>query len=691
MSAAQNQSLAERYRPTQLKNILGQPRIVSFIADQLSDKRGRSIILHGPSGCGKSCIAGIYASGLLCRGTGDDEPRPCMRDDCEDCSLIQAERHPNFRILRHGAVNDLQFAEKIAEELPSASLGGGWLVVLIDQAQLMSKRAFDVLHEHISRPLSKVTFILCTEELHAVPARTAELLIPLQVILPNIKTRIAYLEKLCGDAQISAGKGAIELMAELSDGSFTAISRELEIISRIETLDKEGVEKFYLGGRAAYQYVDLVFQQADFETQLKYLDDWEETSVRKIELIGDYLGRLFRMAVRRSVDAPVFGPLNECGPAVDDYFKNAQLLGLRPRAFAHQILRIWSAELKQDSKTVLRKASEFDEIVGQMLAADKSPTKTVAQWLSKRKRTENLRARERASVKPEGSVSVLPNEKEYLKGKDVRKLWDAASFMVQVYGDVLNASISILHKDLPLKTEESPSVLITDMGRELRLMIDGPARRQGRDQPQAHWMYVHRYSEAEGIVTDLVAHIPPQFDIEEWLKRKFLRKRVLGSLSERALIVRQYRTQRHNPSDLNDKKQLERHWSLIRSLCASLDPNEHAKLIDGLKLPKLNRPVGKQMTPHRLRVSRGLDRAARRKANEFLPVISAFDDDAGTSFFTGWEIRNLRYRRDLAEEQAKAKEKLLAWEEGVPADLAKFEKYLARNRTKWTATQPGLS
>ena len=190
MTLAGNLGLAEKYRPRSLDEVVGQEQIVSFLADEIGRRAGRGILFWGRTGCGKSCLAAIYAAGLLC---GNNSSRPCNRQDCESCEGLRVGNHPNFYPLRHGA-DDIRFAMEINSV---GYYGSGAAVVLIDQAQLMSERAFEIMHEQFARPNRGVTHILCVEELEEIPRKTRELFWPVQVRAPDVASGRKYLDRLC--------------------------------------------------------------------------------------------------------------------------------------------------------------------------------------------------------------------------------------------------------------------------------------------------------------------------------------------------------------------------------------------------------------------------------------------------------------------------------------------------------------
>src|ERR1700753_3128516 len=154
MSVA-NLSLSEKYRPERFDDFIGKTEAIAYLAKQINDGRGRSVLLCGPSGCGKSALGEVYAAGLLCSASTE---RPCRSAKCGSCSSIRYGTHLNLKRFHYGRVADEEFADQINADVRAESFGNGHYVVLINRADLLSERAFNILHDQMKRPYERVTF-----------------------------------------------------------------------------------------------------------------------------------------------------------------------------------------------------------------------------------------------------------------------------------------------------------------------------------------------------------------------------------------------------------------------------------------------------------------------------------------------------------------------------------------------------
>ena len=81
------ESLAVKYRPKRLEQLIGQDDIVSLLQGQFRSKTGinRSFLISGPSGCGKTTLGRIIAHYINCDDFNMETCVPCGKCDyCKD-------------------------------------------------------------------------------------------------------------------------------------------------------------------------------------------------------------------------------------------------------------------------------------------------------------------------------------------------------------------------------------------------------------------------------------------------------------------------------------------------------------------------------------------------------------------------------------------------------------------------------
>jgi DNA polymerase-3 subunit gamma/tau len=163
----QHQALYRRYRPQTPAEVLGQDHVVRALTGAIRDGRlHHAFLFCGPRGTGKTSTARILAKMVNC-ATGPTA-EPC--GGCDQCIAIRDGTHLDvveIDAASHGGVED---ARELREKAPTAPVQGREKVYIIDEAQRLSREAFDALLKVFEEPPAGVRFVLATTEPHKMPA-----------------------------------------------------------------------------------------------------------------------------------------------------------------------------------------------------------------------------------------------------------------------------------------------------------------------------------------------------------------------------------------------------------------------------------------------------------------------------------------------------------------------------------------
>jgi DNA polymerase-3 subunit gamma/tau len=163
----QHQALYRRYRPQTPAELLGQDHVVRALTGAIRDGRlHHAFLFSGPRGTGKTSTARILAKMVNCEQGPTAEP--C--DTCDQCVAIRDGRHVDvveIDAASHGGVDD---ARDLREKAPTAPMIGREKIYIIDEAQRLSREAFDALLKLFEEPPPGVRFVLATTEPHKMPA-----------------------------------------------------------------------------------------------------------------------------------------------------------------------------------------------------------------------------------------------------------------------------------------------------------------------------------------------------------------------------------------------------------------------------------------------------------------------------------------------------------------------------------------
>jgi DNA polymerase III subunit gamma/tau len=228
----QHQALYRRYRPQTPAEVLGQDHVVRALTGAIrEDRLHHAFLFCGPRGTGKTSTARILAKMVNCELGPTAEP--C--GTCEQCVAVREGQHLDvveIDAASHGGVED---ARELRERAPTAPAMGREKVYIIDEAQRLSREAFDALLKVFEEPPPGVRFVLATTEPHKMPATIVGR-------CQRFDFRRITMEQLAQHMQtIAAAEGVT-----LADSAAAAIARHAEGSARdaLSLLDQAGV----LGG-----------------------------------------------------------------------------------------------------------------------------------------------------------------------------------------------------------------------------------------------------------------------------------------------------------------------------------------------------------------------------------------------------------------------------------------------------------
>ena len=163
----QHQALYRRYRPQTPQEVLGQDHVIRALTGAIREGRlHHAFLFCGPRGTGKTSTARILAKMVNCEQGPTAEPCGV----CSQCVAIREGTHLDvveIDAASHGGVED---ARELREKAPTAPVQGREKVYIIDEAQRLSREAFDALLKVFEEPPPGVRFVLATTEPFKMPA-----------------------------------------------------------------------------------------------------------------------------------------------------------------------------------------------------------------------------------------------------------------------------------------------------------------------------------------------------------------------------------------------------------------------------------------------------------------------------------------------------------------------------------------
>lgn len=236
--------LALKHRPRSFAGVVGQEETVKQIEGALNNGTlGHALIFAGTRGCGKTTTARIVAQAL-----NPDLPAEQLGMVVQEIDAASNTGVDNVREI----IENIRYSAK------------GHKVIILDEAHMLSKSAFNALLKTLEEPPPGVTFILSTTEPHK--------------LIPTVRSRCQLYE--FKDVDVETLQEYYELISE-NEG--LNLSQEVlhDVAIRAEGSVRDGLTLLqkYLSGEEVESYSSVYFElvsslyQGDVATSLALVAD----------------------------------------------------------------------------------------------------------------------------------------------------------------------------------------------------------------------------------------------------------------------------------------------------------------------------------------------------------------------------------------------------------------------------------
>jgi DNA polymerase-3 subunit gamma/tau len=366
------QVVARRFRPQSFGEMVGQDDVLKSLRLALHQhKVPHAFLFSGSRGVGKTTSARILARCLNCvRGP---TPEPC--GECPACRSILDGSNPDVIEIDAASNNGVDDVRSLREHLGYATMQSRYRVVILDEAHMMSKGAFNALLKTLEEPPPQVVFVLATTEMHKLPdtiVSRCQVLLFRRVGEPDLMRRLRTIADRDGVAVPDA------VLAEIAQSVHGGVRDAETALERVLPVARELGPDFDLaayrtlvakvGLDRAVEVIEALLA-GDVRAGLAFAREQEERGIDQYEALGELVDVL-RWLLLLQADGPDSGSVQIAGALRD------RLVALAKKVSLHQLDALLSAGLK--ARTRLREGDDrsavFEVALVRMAQAGALPT-----------------------------------------------------------------------------------------------------------------------------------------------------------------------------------------------------------------------------------------------------------------------------------------------------------------------------
>jgi DNA polymerase-3 subunit delta' len=159
--------------------VVGQPMVTVLQAaaeHSQTQEMTHAWLLTGPPGSGRSVLATAFAAALQCQqgqqqgqqGQQQGQPKGCGR--CPSCRQVLAGTHPDVRVVAtEGLSITVGTVRELVVHAATVPVGGGWRILLIEDADRLTEDAADALLLSLEEPPRRTVWLLCCPSTEDLP------------------------------------------------------------------------------------------------------------------------------------------------------------------------------------------------------------------------------------------------------------------------------------------------------------------------------------------------------------------------------------------------------------------------------------------------------------------------------------------------------------------------------------------
>ncbi len=221
------QVLARKWRPQTLDELVGQPHVARTLRNAVAgDRLAHAYVFAGLRGTGKTSVARILAKCLNC--VNGPVVTPC--DQCASCREIIEGRSLDVMEFDAASRTGVDNIRELQEVVSYAPVRDRYKILIIDEAHMLSKAAFNALLKTLEEPPPRVVFILATTEIQKLLPTILSRCQVFEFHRVPLKSTLVHLRHVTDAEGISVTDRTLERVARAGEGS---LRDALSVLERV--------------------------------------------------------------------------------------------------------------------------------------------------------------------------------------------------------------------------------------------------------------------------------------------------------------------------------------------------------------------------------------------------------------------------------------------------------------------------
>ncbi|MFN8264787.1 MAG: DNA polymerase III subunit gamma/tau [Chitinophagaceae bacterium] len=268
---------ARKYRPQTFDTVVGQSHITTTLKNAISHNQlAHAFLFCGPRGVGKTTCARILAKTINCENI---QPNGEACDQCVSCKTFNEGTSLNIHELDAASNNSVDDIRSLIEQVRFAPQMGKYKVYIIDEVHMLSSSAFNAFLKTLEEPPSYAIFILATTEKHKILPTILSRCQIFDFKRITLNDTVDHLQEIADKEEISAEKGALQVIAQKSEG---CMRDALSILDKIVS---------FTNGEVSYQNTLEHLNILDADYFFKLLEAMQQQDLASAMLLYDDINR----------------------------------------------------------------------------------------------------------------------------------------------------------------------------------------------------------------------------------------------------------------------------------------------------------------------------------------------------------------------------------------------------------------